>query len=158
MKGGYKMKKRKISKEVREQVLEEYFENLKKENQRMTSGLNVYNYCEDLIHSDQEVVRVLILDSKLKVITHADVSIGTANASIAHPRDIFKKAIINNGVSIILVHNHPSGNPTPSNQDYDLTETVKKSGEILDIKMLDHIIIGKNKFFSFASRQQKNVL
>ena len=151
------MKKR-ISKEVREEVLKEYFEDLKKESQRMTSGLDVYNYCQDMIHSDKEIVRVLILDSKLNLIIHEDVSIGTANASIAHPRDIFKKAIIHNAVSIILVHNHPSGNPTPSNQDYDLTETVKKSGEILDIKMLDHIIIGKNKFFSFASRQQKNVL
>jgi DNA repair protein RadC len=126
-----------------------HIQKMRYKSKKMESPLNVYNYCEDLIHSDKEIVRVLILDSKLNLIIHEDVSIGTANASIAHPRDIFKKAIIHNAVSIILVHNHPSGDPRPSMQDYDLTEKVKQSGEILGIKLQDHIIIGKNKYYSF---------
>ncbi|HOO75035.1 MAG TPA: JAB domain-containing protein, partial [Tepiditoga sp.] len=71
------------------------------------------------------------------------------NSSIAHPRDIFKSAIKNNAVTIILLHNHPSGDPSPSIQDRELTEKVKESGKILGIKLNDHIIIGKNSFYSF---------
>jgi DNA repair protein RadC len=79
------------------------------------------------------------------------VSIGTLTASIAHPREIFKSAILKNAASIILSHNHPSGDPAPSREDTQLTERVAKAGEILGIKLLDHIIIAEHGNYSFSN-------
>ncbi|MCP5465395.1 MAG: DNA repair protein RadC [Thermotogae bacterium] len=116
---------------------------------KINSPEDAYKFSEDMIHFDKEVVRVINLNSKLGIINFEDISKGTVNSSIAHPRDIFKSAIKNNAVTIILLHNHPSGDPSPSIQDRELTEKVKESGKILGIKLNDHIIIGKNSFYSF---------
>ncbi|MDK2885502.1 MAG: repair protein RadC [Thermosipho sp. (in: thermotogales)] len=108
----------------------------------------VYEYCLDMKHLDQEVVRVIFLNSKLYEISFKDISIGLADSSLAHPREIFKEAIKNGAVYIILVHNHPSGDVLPSKDDKILTQKVKEAGHIIGIKLLDHIIIG-NGFYSF---------
>jgi len=80
------------------------------------------------------------------------VSIGTVNASLVHPREIFKVALLCNASAVILAHNHPSGNPTPSHEDIDITNRLKKAGEILGIEVLDHIIIGDNTWTSFKEK------
>ncbi|NUU95925.1 DNA repair protein RadC [Marinitoga sp. 1135] len=125
-------------------------EALKKENIKLDSPDKVYDLIYDrFIFEDRENVLCISLNSKLNPISIDTISIGTANHSILHPRDIFKTAIKNNAISIILIHNHPSGDSTPSMQDYDITEKIEKSGELLGIKLSDHIIIGKSEYYSF---------
>jgi DNA repair protein RadC len=80
------------------------------------------------------------------------VSIGNLNASIVHPREVFNVAIRKSANAIILVHNHPSGDPTPSTEDIDITQRLIEAGHIIGIKVLDHIIIGDNKYISFKQR------
>ena len=80
------------------------------------------------------------------------VSIGTLNCSTVHPRELFRNAIKRSAASLILVHNHPSGDPTPSRDDLDITGRLKEAGKIVGIDVLDHIIIGDNKFTSFKAK------
>jgi DNA repair protein RadC len=92
------------------------------------------------------------LDARNKLITKETISIGTINSSLVHPREVFEPAIRELAVAIILVHNHPSGDPTPSEDDIALTKRLIEAGKILGIEVTDHIIIGKNKYFSFKER------
>jgi DNA repair protein RadC len=103
-------------------------------------------------HLDQEVVRVISLNSKLHEISSKDISIGLVDSSLVHPREIYKEAIKNGAVYIILVHNHPSGVVIPSKDDKIITQKVKEAGEIIGIKLLDHLIIG-NGFYSFKQNK-----
>ncbi len=89
-----------------------------------------------------EVVYMLCLNSKNKVISISEVSRGTVNASLLNPTEVYKRALVSNAVSIILLHNHPSGNPDPSIQDINISKDILSAGEILRIKLLDHIVIG----------------
>jgi len=97
---------------------------------------------------DKEHFMVLLLNAKNQVIAKEVVSIGTLDASLVHPRELFKRAIRRSAASIILVHNHPSGDPTPSREDISLTKRVIEVGEIIGINILDHIVIGFEKFVS----------
>ena len=81
------------------------------------------------------------------------ISVGNLNSSVVHPREIFKVAIENNSASIILIHNHPSGNPDPSNEDIAITKKVVEGGKMLNIPVFDHIIIAGNNFTSFVERR-----
>jgi DNA repair protein RadC len=96
----------------------------------------------------QEVVRVLLLDAQNRCITKVDISRGTVNQSLAHPREIFRPAIVHSAYAFVLVHNHPSGNTSPSEADMQLTRRVVAAAEILQINFLDHVIVGQG-FFSF---------
>jgi DNA repair protein RadC len=96
----------------------------------------------------QEHVGILALDTKNRVIKEEIVSVGTLDSSIAHPRDIFRPAVLANAAGIILFHNHPSGDPQPSDTDTQITERIKKSSKLVGIELLDHLIIGKNSFVS----------
>ncbi len=104
---------------------------------------------EELLSSDREKLVCLMLNAKNVIVGMDIVSIGTLTMSVAHPREIFKSAILKNAACIILSHGHPSGDPTPSREDIQLTERIRQAGEILGIKLLDHIIIGENGTFSF---------
>lgn len=106
---------------------------------------------DELLKSDREKLVCLFLNTKNVIIGMDIVSIGSLTASIAHPREIFKAAILKNAASIILSHGHPSGDPTPSREDIQMTERVSKAGEILGIKLLDHIIIGEHGNYSFSN-------
>lgn len=108
----------------------------------------VFKYCIDMRDLKQEVVRVLFLDSKLKLIASKDISRGTLNVSIVHPRDVFREAVLRNSSAIVLVHNHPSGDATPSGEDVEITVRIKRAGETLGIPLLDHVIIGTS-YYSF---------
>lgn len=114
---------------------------------KISSPSNVRDYIEQvfkLSSQAEEVMVMLVLDIKNNVIGAFEVSRGSLNASIVHPREVFKRALLLNGASIILGHNHPSGDTTPSRVDIDVTKRLVEGGEILGIKILDHIIIGDN--------------
>lgn len=100
----------------------------------------------------KEHFKLILLDNRNKIIGISTISIGTLNASLVHPREIFKEAIIHNSASVVLAHNHPSGDPEPSEEDMKITERLVESGKILGIEVIDHIIIGKTNFASFKER------
>ena len=101
------------------------------------------------INSEAEEVLILVtVDTKNNITGIFEVSRGSLNASIVHPREIFKRAILNNAAGIFLIHNHPSGNSNPSKNDDEVTERIKKAGELMSIELLDHIIAG-NTYYSY---------
>ena len=113
-------------------------------------GSDVYNYTKKFFKfCDKEILLAITLDSKNYISSISIVSIGSINTLNTTPSEVFKTAIITNSNSIILVHNHPTGDPTPSNHDIKETLLFNKSSKILGINFLDHIIIGDNNFFSF---------
>ncbi len=107
-------------------------------------------FMEECRHKQKEELKVIMLNSKSAYICDVNVSVGTVNASYASAREIFLEAFKYKAVNIILLHNHPSGDCTPSRQDIDSTRKIKEAGEIIGIKLIDHIIIGDNKYISFA--------
>lgn len=100
----------------------------------------------------QEILKLLVLNTKSEIVKVKDVFKGTLNSSIVHPREIFKEAIKNSGASIIICHNHPSGDPSPSREDINITQKIKESGKIIGIELLDHIIIGEHKYISLKEQ------
>ena len=96
---------------------------------------------------------IICLNSANKIIKYEVISIGNLNSSVVHPREIFKAAIENNSASVILVHNHPSGNTEPSNEDIKITRKLVEAGKIMDIPIFDHIIIAGNTYTSFVERK-----
>ena len=103
----------------------------------------------DLKH---EIFKVLLLDARNQLIKDVTVSEGSLTASIVHPREVFKQAVIESAASVIFIHNHPSGDPTPSNDDLNITAQLVSAGRMIDIRVLDHIIIGNSTFTSLASK------
>jgi DNA repair protein RadC len=106
---------------------------------------------DELLNADREKLVCLTLNAKNIVIGINIVSVGTLTASLASGREIFKSAILVNAAAIILSHNHISGDPTPSREDIQLTERIRHAGEILGIRLLDHIIISEHRSYSFAN-------
>lgn len=102
---------------------------------------------------NQEHFLVLCLGTKNQILAQETVFIGSLGASIVHPREIFKLAVLRSSASIILAHNHPSGDPTPSQEDIQMTQRVADAGNIIGIKVLDHIIIGHGKYYSFSENK-----
>ena len=103
---------------------------------------------------NQEVLRVILLDTRQRLITMIDVTKGSLNESLAYPRDIFRPVICHSAHAFVLVHNHPSGDPSPSEADLRLTRRLCEAARILQIQMLDHVIIGqpmnrRQGYFSF---------
>ena len=90
----------------------------------------------------KESLRVILLDTRYHLIRIEEVSIGSVNESIAHPRDVFRPAVVSSAYAMIVVHNHPSGDPSPSQTDHSLTRRLAEAAELLQIRLLDHIIIG----------------
>lgn len=112
-------------------------------------------YMDEMRYLQKEHFRIVLLDTKNQIIVTEEISVGTLNASIVHPRDVFKAAIKRNSNSMILIHNHPSGDPTPSNEDINITNRLIDAGNLIGIKVLDHIIIGDNRYISF---KEKNLI
>ena len=121
--------------------------------ERLTSPDKVAKACVDYLGNyDREHFIVILLNTKARIIGVNTVSIGSLNASIVHPREVFKPAVILGAASVILVHNHPSGDPSPSQEDLEVTKRLADAGRILGITVLDHLIIGDNCYFSFKER------
>jgi DNA repair protein RadC len=117
----------------------------------LKSSQEIFDY---LYHSmrdlKKEVFKVVYLDSQNRIIDATDLSEGTVDASSVYPREVMEGAVKSGAVSLVFVHNHPSGNPDPSPSDRDLTRELVCAGKLMRIKVLDHLVIGDNKYFSFA--------
>jgi len=105
-------------------------------------------YMEEMRYLRREKTKVLLLDTKCALIRDFDLSVGTVNTSLVSPREIFIEALKADAVNLVLLHNHPSGDPEPSRNDIDVTRRMARAGEMLGICLLDHIIIGDNRFVS----------
>ena len=108
----------------------------------------------DLENVAQEVFGELFLDVKNNLIGIMEISRGSLTASIAHPREIYKAALLANCANLIIFHNHPSGDPTPSREDIQITKQMKRAGEILGIPLLDHLVIGDGRYTSMKETDQ----
>ncbi|MDP3996095.1 MAG: DNA repair protein RadC [bacterium] len=121
----------------------------------INSPEDVVKEVEHIRENKKENFVALYLDARNRLIHKETISIGTLNASLVHPREVFEPAILHHAVSIIVAHNHPSGNPEPSKDDREITDRLKKAGELLGISLEDHIITARNDIFSF---RDKNIL
>jgi DNA repair protein RadC len=101
---------------------------------------------------EKECFKALYLDVKNRVKKMETISVGTLNASLVHPREVFKSAVRDNCAAVIIAHNHPTGDPTPSSHDTETTERIKAAGKVLGIKLLDHVIIGEGRYFSYKDK------
>lgn len=123
------------------------------EEYRILSPLSAANYVmEDMKHLKKEYLKLIMLNTKNIVLSVKDISIGSLNSSIVHPREVFVEAIKNNSASIIVCHNHPSGDPNPSKEDINITMRLRECGKIIGIEVLDHIIIGNGIYVSLKER------
>lgn len=119
------------------------------QNYKIKNPWDIYSfYMEEMRYLKKEVFKVVLLNTKNEIIGDVNISVGSLNYSIVHPREVFTEAIKKSANSIILMHNHPSGNPSPSREDVNVTERLQKSGEILGIEVLDHIVIGEGIYYS----------
>lgn len=107
---------------------------------------------EEMRHLDREYFKAISLNTKNNVLAIETVSVGSLSSSIVHPRELFKNPIKRSAAAIILVHNHPSGDPSPSKEDLDVTRRLAEVGKLLGIEVLDHIIIGDNKYISLKEK------
>lgn len=119
---------------------------------RFTSPAQIYGTFQFLMSETREMFATLHLDSKNRVVCMDLVSIGSLNQSIVHPREVFKCACLSNAAAIILIHQHPSGDPTPSREDMEITRRLKEAGDLMGIRVLDHIIVGDGEYLSFVER------
>ena len=113
---------------------------------------DVVPLCKAMTNYRQEVFRVLLLSARNDILRRVTVSKGSLSASLVHPRDVFYPAIKANAASIILVHNHPSGDPEPSADDIELTQRMSEAGKLLGIAVLDHVVVAKRGYVSLKER------
>ena len=118
---------------------------------QLSSSAEVASLFAHLKKEAREVFATIHLDSKNRVLCVETVSVGSLNAAVVHPREVFKTALLYSAAAMILIHNHPSGDPTPSREDMELTKRLKEGGELLGIRVLDHVIIG-DSYHSFVDR------
>lgn len=122
---------------------------------KVTSPNDVVAFFSAELSSERvEKFIAVFLNTKNEVITWEVISIGSLNASIVHPREVFNRAIKRSAASILAVHNHPSGHVEPSREDINITKRLSEVGQIVGIPMVDHIIIGKDKYYSFKEQNQ----
>ncbi len=120
---------------------------------RFTSPQQVFDYFHhEFRDSRKEYFLVLLLDGKNRIIRRVQISEGSLNQSIVHPREVYLPAVKESAAAIILVHNHPTGDPAASSEDIAITRRLKEAGEIMGIKVLDHIIVGDGEYLSFVER------
>ena len=124
------------------------------ENRKISSPDDAQYLCRRFLDElDREQLIVVSLDTKNQPTSINVASIGSLNSSIVHPREVFKVAILSNANAIIIAHNHPSGDPAPSNEDINITQRLKEAGKLIGIDLIDHIIIGDEKrYISFKEK------
>jgi DNA repair protein RadC len=122
-----------------------------KRGEQFRSSADVFNhYREHLSGLKKEEFHVLLLDAKNRKIRDVRVSEGSLTSSLVHPREVFNPVIRESAAAVILVHNHPSGDPSPSQEDLHITRRLREIGEVMGVRVLDHIVIGKGKYVSFV--------
>jgi len=117
---------------------------------------DVYDFMRDIEDLDREKLYTICLDNKCKVVNCEETSSGTVESTAAHPREVFKSAVLSSSSGIILVHNHTTGDPSPSNEDRLFTKRVYDCGKLMGIELLDHVIIGKDSYYSFMDYSSGN--
>jgi len=123
-------------------------------NKKISSPNDIAELYIPLLRDElQEKFYIICLSSSNRIIKHELLFVGTLNASLVHPREIFKTALANNSANIILMHNHPSGNSEPSQEDVSITKKISEAGKILEIQVFDHIIIAGNSYTSFIEKR-----
>lgn len=118
---------------------------------RFTSPLQIFQMFSFLNQETKEYFLTLHLDGKNRIVCMEEVSVGSLNQSIVHPREVFKTALLSSAAAIVLIHNHPSGDPSPSREDREITRRLKEGGDLLGIRVLDHIIVG-DSYLSFVEQ------
>ncbi len=118
----------------------------------LRSPEEVFQYASDIARLKKEHFRGLYLDTRNKLLKDEIISIGTLNTSLAYPRDVFSPALENHAAAVILIHNHPSGDPSPSKDDIELTKRIYQASKILEIDFLDHVIIGDERYVSLKEK------
>ncbi len=116
----------------------------------LNSSSKVFDFFSKHIANDVEEFWIAALDSRLKVIHFQMLFRGTADSCLTHPRDLIRFACTQNAISFVVAHNHPSGDPRPSRQDIEITKQITCLGQLTQIPLMDHLIIAKNNYFSFA--------
>ncbi len=130
-------------------TIKEDVTNYLKPNTRYTSPKQIFDTFQFLRRETKEYFLTLHLDGKNRIVCIDQVSVGSLNQSIVHPREVFKVALLSSAAAIILIHNHPTGDPSPSREDTEITRRLKEAGDLLGIKVLDHVIVGET-YTSFA--------
>ncbi|WP_020678104.1 JAB domain-containing protein [Geopsychrobacter electrodiphilus] len=116
-----------------------------------TSAEHVFELFRDLAKETKENFVALHLDTKNRIICYDTVSIGSLNASVVHPREVYKTVLLSSAAAVLFIHNHPSGDTAPSREDIEITKRLKDAGELLGIRVLDHLIVGEAGYYSFAN-------
>ena len=132
--------------------------NLKDSNKKIAVPKDIFEICtgilkaDDRYDRDKEHVWVFQLDNRNRIKLIELVTLGTLNSSLIHPREVFRRAVHEGSASIILAHNHPSGDSSPSEQDIEITRKLRDAGKILEIELIDHVIIGNDNFYSLKEK------
>jgi len=111
--------------------------------ERVVSPADVHRVCADTADLAQETFIVICIDSKNRMLNRHMVSLGTLDTALVHPREVLRPAILDGAAAVLLVHNHPSGDPTPSAEDVRITKQLVQAGQIIGIKVMDHVVIGR---------------
>lgn len=114
------------------------------------SSIDVYERMKDYQRADREIFLILFMDAKNNCLSIEVQSIGTVDTSAVYPREVMRSALLKNATSLIFVHNHPTGDPDPSVSDRDITAQLVFCGRVCQVRILDHIILGKGRYFSFG--------
>ena len=125
-------------------------------NNKLARSSQVFDAYKHLKDEAKEFFIALHLNSKNNVICQDVISIGSLNASIVHPREVFKAVLMSSAAAVVFVHNHPSGDPTPSAEDISMTNRLSEAGDLLGIRVMDHVIIGEDRYVSLADRGLMN--
>lgn len=132
-------------------TIKEEITNYLPSSNRFTSPLQIFQLFSFLNQETKEYFITLHLDGKNRIVCMEEVSVGSLNQSIVHPREVFKTALLSSAAAIVLMHNHPSGDPQPSREDREITRRLKECGDLLGIRILDHIIVGES-YMSFVEQ------
>lgn len=133
------------------EIAKRYAQEEMKEGATFRSSAEVFNhYREHLGNLKKEEFHVLLLDAKNRKIKDVRISEGSLTSSLVHPREVFNPVIRESAAAVILIHNHPSGDPTPSQEDLQITRRLREVGDVMGVRVLDHLVVGKGKYVSFV--------
>lgn len=133
------------------EVAQRYGEKRLRTGECFSNSMQIFEHFQlSLAEQKQELFIALLLDNKHRLIKEQLITVGTLNQSLVHPREVFSKAVELRAAAIVLIHNHPSGSPEPSVQDKKISQQLVEAGNIVGIKVLDHLIIGDGGYFSFV--------
>jgi DNA repair protein RadC len=119
----------------------------------LRSSEDVFHHFRDILGKEKrELFYVTLLDNKNKKIRDVKISEGSLTASLVHPREVYNPVIRDSAAAVVFVHNHPSGDPAPSQEDLEITRRLKQVGEVLGVRVLDHVVIGHERYFSFSDK------